>query len=133
MRKPKGELVTRTIAMPVNTNAHGDIFGGWILSQMDLGAGIMAQQYSRSRCVTIAIDSLKFSLPVQVGQLISCYAELHTVGRSSMKIKMEVWRFAHDTQAHDLVTEGIFTFVAINEERKPHLADPVRRVKELKK
>lgn len=133
MREPKGVLVTRMLAMPANTNTNGDIFGGWILSQMDVGGGIMAQQYSKSRCATVAIDTLVFSSPVKVGDLVSCYAEVHEVGRSSMKIKVEAWRSSRETGAHDLVTEGTFTFVALNNERKPHPADPKCRATELKK
>ena len=127
MRGPKGSLVTRMLAMPANTNAYGDIFGGWILSQMDLGGGIMAQQYSKSRCVTVSIDSVAFLSPVQVGDVLSCYAEVHAVGRSSMKIKIEAWCFSHETLTQHLVTEGHFTFVAIGKDRKPHSADPGRR------
>ncbi|HYF97570.1 MAG TPA: acyl-CoA thioesterase [Coxiellaceae bacterium] len=130
MRTPKGQLVTRTLIMSVDTSPQGDVFGGWILSQMDKGAGILALQYSRSRCATVAIDSLKFSLPVHVGEVLSCYAEIFEVGRSSMKIKMEAWRLKQETQQQDLVTEGVFTFVALNEHHKPHQADPKRRLME---
>ncbi len=133
MREPKGQLVIQTLAMPVNTNSNGDIFGGWILSQMDLGAGILARQISKTRCVTVAIDSLVFRLPVKVGDTLSCYAELFKTGRSSMHIKIEAWKIYQETLRRDLVTEGVYTFVALNEKGKAHPADPIRRNEELKK
>lgn len=127
MREPKGQLVTQTLAMPANTNPSGDIFGGWILSQMDLGAGILAAQFSKSRCVTVAIDALVFRLPVKVGDTVSCYAELLKIGRSSMKIKLEVWRNSQKTLQHDLVTEGTYVLVAVDQSGKPHPAEVSNR------
>jgi len=129
---PKGKLMSQTIAMSVNTNSQGDIFGGWILSQMDLAAGTFAQQLSHSRCATVAIDALSFRSPVRVGDTIGCYAELIKIGRSSLEINIEVWRTHYESEAHEKVTEGIFTFVAINESHTPHPADPIRRQQELK-
>jgi len=117
--KPTGELVLQTLAMPADTNANGDIFGGWLVSQMDLGAGILAKHVSKSRTVTVAINSLTFRLPVQIGDIVSCYADLVKIGTTSITIKMEVWRISHDTEDQALVSDGIFTFVAVDENGKP--------------
>lgn len=119
-QKPTGELVIRTIAMPKDTNSNGDMFGGWLVSEMDLGAGIIAKKQAKSRTATVAIDAMQFLKPVHVGDTISCYAEVIHVGRTSMKIKIEAWTTSIDQQEHVKVTEGIFTFVAIDEQGRPH-------------
>lgn len=121
---PTGELVIRTIAMPADANGNGDIFGGWLVSQMDLGGAILARNTARSRVTTVAIDGMAFLQPVAVGDTVSCYARLERVGRTSMKIDVEVWvqRFTDGVQLR--VTEGIFTYVAIDDAGKPH---PVNR------
>lgn len=116
--KPAGTLVIQVVAMPADTNANGDIFGGWLVSHMDMGAGIAARRLARSRVVTAAIDSLIFIKPVSVGDTVCCYAELLKVGNTSMRFKMEVWTISQD----DLLkksAEGIFTFVSINNEGRP--------------
>ncbi len=122
--EPHGELVIRTIAMPADTNANGDIFGGWLLSQMDLGAAIYARNLSRSRVTTVAIDAMVFITPVYVGDIVSCHASLIKVGRTSMRIDVEAW--AQRTKGGELVrvTEGVFTYVAIDDAGRPH---PVHR------
>jgi acyl-CoA thioesterase YciA len=112
--EPTGTLAVQTLAMPANTNANGDIFGGWLVSQMDLAAGVIAKQRSKGRTVTIAIDSMVFHRPVKVGDLVSCYAELIRVGRTSMEIAVEVWVIGQVSGDRHQVTEGIFTFVAID-------------------
>ncbi|MCX6953899.1 MAG: acyl-CoA thioester hydrolase YciA [Verrucomicrobia bacterium] len=121
---PDGELVMRTIAMPADTNANGDIFGGWLVSQMDLGGAVLARTFSRSRVVTVAIDAMTFSAPVYVGDTVTCYASLLTIGRTSIRIKVEVWVQRDPERHRRRVTAGIFTYVAINAKGKPH---PVKR------
>ncbi|MDF1684289.1 MAG: acyl-CoA thioesterase [Legionellaceae bacterium] len=122
-KAPRGELAIQTLAMPSDTNPQGDIFGGWLVSQMDLAAGILAKTYSKGRAATVAIDTMSFLLPVHVGDVVSCYVELEHVGNTSMVIKVQVWKQVVATGERSHVTEGIFTFVAINEQGKP------RRVK----
>ncbi len=116
---PKGELAIQTLAMPMNTNPHGDIFGGWLVSQMDLAAGILAKQRSRGRAATVAIDSMSFLHPVHVGDVVSCYVDLMHLGKTSMTIKVEVWKEVFVTGEKSQVTEGVFTFVAIDEKGRP--------------
>ena len=116
---PQGQLTIQTIAMPADTNANGDIFGGWLLSKMDLGAGVIAKQTAKGRVTTIAIDSMVFHKPVHVGDMVSCYGELLKIGTSSMTIKVEAWRTNPEDETQQQVTEGIFTYVAITESGKP--------------
>jgi acyl-CoA thioesterase YciA len=118
-RAPKGELTLQTLAMPMNTNANGDIFGGWIVSQMDLAVGILSKKISRGRITTVAINSMAFLKPVHVGDIISCYAELIKVGTTSMTIAVEVWAVPVAQQEHYQVTEGVFVSVAIDDHGKP--------------
>ncbi len=122
-RRPKGELVIQTLAMPTNTNVNGDIFGGWIVSQMDIGASIIAKQRAKSRSATIAIDKMVFKQPVHVGDIVSCYGTLEKVGRTSMQIHMEVWAQGIVDDEFRHVTEGVFTFVALDEQGKPQAVD----------
>lgn len=111
---PGGELALQTIAMPKDANYLGDIFGGWLLSQMDLAGAVLARRAARGRIATVAVDSMVFLRPVPVGAVVSCYAKLLSIGRSSMQVMVEVWvgDFAGEQQK---VTEGKFTFVAIDE------------------
>src|SRR5881275_2932437 len=122
--KPQGELVIRTIAMPADTNPSGDIFGGWIVSQMDLGSGILAANVAKSRVVTVAIESMSFLRPVRVGDRVACYAWVEKIGRTSMVIPVEVWvrRYMHGKQLR--VTRGVFTHVAVDDFGRPI---PVKR------
>lgn len=122
--EPHGELVIRTVAMPADANANGDIFGGWLLSQMDIGGAIYAKNLSRSRVTTVAIDGMAFLNPVYVGDIINCHASLVKVGRTSMKIDVEAWVQRGLDGELLRVTEGIFTYVAIDEQRRPQ---PVHR------
>jgi acyl-CoA thioesterase YciA len=122
--EPHGELVIRTIAMPADTNPSGDIFGGWLMSQMDLGAAIYARNLSRSRVTTVAVEAMAFLNPVRVGDIVNCYASLLKVGRSSMRIDVEAWVQRGDDGHLRRVTEGVFTYVAIDEAGRPH---PVHR------
>lgn len=121
---PAGELVIRTLAMPGEANGNGDIFGGWLLSQMDLGGAILARRTARSRVTTVAIDGMSFLNPVAVGDTVSCYARMLSIGRTSMKIDIDVWVEHYRTGAQVRVTEGVFTYVAIDENNRPH---PVHR------
>lgn len=113
---PCGELTLQTIAMPKDTNANGDIFGGWLMSQMDLGSAILAQRLAKGRVATVAISEMSFLRPVPVGAIVSCYCELQHVGRSSMTINVEVWINIESTNETAKVTEGQFVFVAIDEQ-----------------
>ncbi|MBX3737670.1 MAG: acyl-CoA thioester hydrolase YciA [Candidatus Didemnitutus sp.] len=122
--EPQGELVIRTIAMPADTNANGDIFGGWLMSQMDLGAAIVAKNISRSRVTTVAVDGMVFHNPVYVGDIVNCHAHLVRVGRTSMRIHIEAWVQRGRDGKLLQVTEGVFTYVAINDQGRPH---PVHR------
>jgi acyl-CoA thioesterase YciA len=121
---PSGELVIRTIAMPMHTNSNGDIFGGWLVSQMDLGGAILARNVTHSRITTAAIDGMSFLNPVYVGDVVSCYATLLKVGRTSMHIQVEVW--AQRMKAGELVrvTTGTFVYVAIDENGRPQRVHP---------
>lgn len=110
---PGGELALQTIAMPREANYHGDIFGGWLLSQMDLAGAVLARRTAAGRIATVAVDSMVFLRPVPVGAVVSCYARMLTIGRSSMQVLVEVWIGDLEKQK---VTEGKFTFVAIDEQ-----------------
>ena len=114
----------RVTAMPADANAYGDIFGGWLMSLMDMAAGLIAARHSHGRAVTIAMDGMQFHAPVQIGDEVSVYAELVKVGRTSMTIDVQTW--ARDRHRDDprKVTEARFTFVAIDEHRKPRPVTP---------
>ncbi len=111
---PRGELALQSIAMPKDANYNGDIFGGWLLSQMDLAGAVLARRTSQGRAATVAVDSMVFLRPVPVGAVVSCYAQLEHIGRSSMLIMIEVW-IGDNATSQQKVTEGKFTFVAIDE------------------
>ena len=116
---PEGELSIRTVAMPADANPSGDIFGGWLLSQMDVAGGIIAHRISRGRTVTVAVDAMKFHLPVFVGDILCCYAAVARIGTTSIAVKVEAWAERRDSIVKVKVTEGVFTYVAIDENRKP--------------
>ncbi|MCJ2122783.1 acyl-CoA thioesterase [Methylobacterium sp. J-077] len=120
----RGAPVIRTIAMPADTNPAGDIFGGWLMAQMDLAAGNVAARRSRGRCATIAVDAITFHHPVFVGDEVSLYAWLTKVGRSSLRIQVEVWRRERASETTMKVTEATFTFVAIGDDRRPRPVPP---------
>jgi acyl-CoA thioesterase YciA len=117
--EPRGDLCTRTLAMPADTNANGDIFGGWLLSQMDIAGGVAASKIARSRTVTVSIDAMNFRKPVYVGDLVSVHANLVRVGRTSMTIHLEAWVLRRRDMKPILVTDGNFTYVAIDEQGRP--------------
>ena len=118
-REPRGELSIRTLAMPADANPNGDIFGGWVLSQMDIGGGIAAGRRARGRVATVAVDAMTFHLPVYVGDVLCVYADLERVGRTSMTLWLEAWALRGRLGERVRVTEGRFTFVAIDEAGKP--------------
>jgi acyl-CoA thioesterase YciA len=121
---PRGQLSLRTLAMPRDANPSGDIFGGWVLSQMDIAAGMMASQRSHGRVATVAIDGMSFTLPVFVGDILCVYTEIVGIGTTSMKIHVEAWALREKVGARVKVTEGLFTFVAIDAERRPRPVPP---------
>lgn len=117
--EPQGELTLRTMAMPADTNASGDIFGGWVLSQMDLAGGIAAGQRAEGRVVTIAVDKMKFIRPVHVGDVLCIYTTIGRVGRSSMEITVEAFALRNRYGHREKVTEAIITMVAVDDSGKP--------------
>ncbi len=118
-RLPRREPIIRTVAMPADTNPAGDIFGGWLMWQMDFAAGSVATRRARGRCVTVAVEDMSFLRPVYVGDEVSLYAWLTSVGKSSMRISVEAWRRSRDSLRSEKVTHAIFTFVATDAQRKP--------------
>ncbi|GJD59483.1 acyl-CoA thioesterase [Methylobacterium dankookense] len=121
----RGAPVIRTIAMPSDTNPAGDIFGGWLMAQMDLAAGNVAARRARGRCATISVEAMTFHHPVFVGDEVSIYAQILKVGRTSIRIHVEVWRRERESETTRKVTEGIFTFVAIGSDRRPRVVPEV--------
>ena len=118
-REPQGELSIRTLAMPADTNQNGDIFGGWVLGQMDIAGGIFASKIAKGRCVTIAVDAMTFRKPVYVGDVVCVYASLIRIGTSSVTVRVEAWVIRRNETGRILVTEGNFTYVAIDERGRP--------------
>lgn len=118
-QNPSGELTIQTLAMPADTNANGDIFGGWLVSQMDLAAGVLAKKISGGRAATVAINELTFIKPVHVGEVVSCHVTLRKQGNTSMTIVVEVWKESFTTMEKMCVAKGTFIFVAIDEKGKP--------------
>jgi acyl-CoA thioesterase YciA len=116
---PQAEPTLRAIAMPADANPHGDIFGGWLLSQMDLAGGTVATRRAKGRTVTVAVTAMTFHRPVFIGDEVTCYADIIKVGRTSITVKVESWvrRGIGDEQIE--VTEGIFTYVAVGSDRRP--------------
>lgn len=120
MTEPRGELTMQALAMPKDTNPNGDIFGGWLVSQMDLAAGVLAKIISKGRAATVAINSMTFIKPVHVGDVVSCYVTLEKVGNTSMTLAVEVWTTeVIKSGKRSQVTKGTFVFVAIDEQGRP--------------
>ena len=121
-RPPQGIMVLRYQAMPKDANPNGDIFGGWVMCQMDIGGGLLAMEIARGRVVTVTVDKMAFVRPVQVGDTICVYGSVTHIGNSSMDIKLEVWAKdlieEFESQRH-LVTEAVFRYVAIDNDRRP--------------
>ena len=124
---PSGSPAIRTIAMPADTNPAGDIFGGWLMSQMDLAGSSVASHTARGRTATVAVDGMKFHRPVKVGDEVSLFATLVRTGRTSMQIHVEAWRRSRDSDESQMVTEATFTFVALDEEGRPRMLMSERR------
>lgn len=118
---PESQPVGRIIAMPADTNPEGDIFGGWLLAQMDLAGATPAFELACGRCATVALDGMVFHQPVSVGDEVSIYAHVIGSGRTSIRVQVEAWKRARgQPQAASVrVTQGVFTYVAIDEHRKP--------------
>ncbi|MCK5881305.1 MAG: acyl-CoA thioesterase [Sinobacterium sp.] len=113
---PTGDLAIQTVAMPKDTNASGDIFGGWLVSQMDIAGAISASREAGGKVATVAIEGMSFMVPVKVGSLITCYTEVRSLGRSSIQIQVEVWMDSLSGKGNiQKVTEGTFVFVAIDD------------------
>jgi acyl-CoA thioesterase YciA len=120
---PIGDLALRTLAMPADTNPSGDIFGGWLLAQMDIAGGMMAHHRARGRVATVAIDSMMFHQPVKVGDTVCCYAHLEKTGHSSMTFRIQAWIIREAGGDRLKVTEGIFTYVALGPDGRPRLVE----------
>ena len=116
---PKRDPAMRVTAMPADANAYGDIFGGWLMSLMDSGAGLVAARRAKGRAVTIAMDGVEFHKPVKVGDEVSVYAEITRVGRTSIAIETQAWRRDRHSEDEELVTSAMFTFVAIDDNGRP--------------
>ncbi len=116
---PRGELAIRTLAMPADANPSGDIFGGWVLSQMDTAGGIAAAQRARGRVATVAVDAMTFHLPVYVGDVLCVYAEIAAVGRTSITMALEAWALRRSSGERVRVTAGRFVFVALDKSGRP--------------
>lgn len=117
--EPKGNLTIRTVAMPADTNANGDIFGGWVMSRMDQAGGIAGVDRAKGRVVTVAVDAMTFIQPVKVGDVLSVYTRVTGIGRTSMKIAIEAWATRFLTDQSDKVTDATFTFVAVDDTGRP--------------
>ena len=121
---PRGELALRISAMPADTNAAGDIFGGWIMGLMDMAAGSIAHVRARGRVATVAVSDLRFVRPVKVGNLVSCYVELVSVGRTSITLDVDVWARRATPECHERVTKARFVMVAVDANGTPRPVDP---------
>src|SRR5579872_566091 len=117
--EPRGELTVRLTAMAGDASASGDIFGGWVLSQMDQAGGIAGVERAQGRVVTIAVEAMTFIRPVRVGDVLCVYTEVERVGRTSMRIHIEAWAQRFRTHIREKVTDAVFTFVAVDDEGRP--------------
>ena len=121
---PTGELTLRTLAMPADANAAGDIFGGWVMAQMDLASGIRAAERARGRVVTAAVKEMAFELPVKIGDTLNVYTEIVRVGRTSITLQVEAWAHRARHRILEKVTAGTFIMVALDEDGNPTPAPP---------
>ncbi len=117
--QPRGELAIRTLAMPADANPNGDIFGGWVLSQMDIAGGLIARERARGRVATVAVTAMTFHLPVFVGDVLCAYFEIGRIGRSSIATWIEAWALRGKGGGRVRVTEGQFVYVALDEDGQP--------------
>jgi acyl-CoA thioesterase YciA len=118
---PRGALSIRTIAMPADTNANGDIFGGWVMSRMDQAGGIAGVERAQGRVVTVKVDTMNFIRPMKVGDVLCVYSSIGEIGRTSMKIHIEAWAQRFRTNVMEKVTDATFTFVAVDDDGKPRM------------
>jgi acyl-CoA thioesterase YciA len=118
-RQPRGDLSIRNFAMPSDANHNGDIFGGWLLGQMDIAGGLFASRIACARTATVAIDSMTFKKPVFIGDVVSVYTELTRIGTTSIAVHIEAWVSRLNGDDHILVTEGNFTYVALDDSGHP--------------
>lgn len=118
---PRGEPAIRTIAMPADANPAGDIFGGWLMAQMDLAAGNVAARRARGRCATVSVDRINFLQPVHIGDEVSLHAAIERVGRTSLSIQVEAWRRSRDGEEQVKVTDASFVFVALDQGGRPRV------------
>ena len=123
--KPRGELTTRTIAMPADSNPAGDIFGGWVLSHMDIAAGICAGERAQCRVVTVALDGMHFIRPVKIGDILCVYTEVKRVGNTSLEVHVEAWVQRDRSRRMVKVTQANFTFVALDGDGRPRKVRPL--------
>ncbi|URK19335.1 acyl-CoA thioesterase [Thalassospira sp. GO-4] len=121
---PDRQPSVRAVAMPSDTNPSGDIFGGWLMSQMDLAAGTAAARRAKGRTATVFVDTMSFLRPVHVGDEVSFFTEIIHEGRTSLRINVEAWRQTRFEETSEKVTEGVFTFVALDDEGRPRPIDP---------
>ena len=117
--KPTGDLTLRTLAMPADANAAGDIFGGWVMAQMDLACGIRAAERARGRVVTAAVKEMSFAAPMKIGDTLSIYTEVTRIGRTSMTLKVEAWAQRYLSHTIEKVTDAEFVMVALDGDGKP--------------
>jgi acyl-CoA thioesterase YciA len=122
--EPCGDLSIRPRAMPADTNPNGDIFGGWLLSQMDIGGGIFASKVAKSRTVTVAIEAMNFRKPVFVGDVVSVHVNLVRIGKTSVTVRVEAWVMRRNEMHSILVTDGNFTYVSIDDNGRPQVIQP---------
>ncbi|NIZ03935.1 acyl-CoA thioesterase [Thalassospira lucentensis] len=123
-KMPRGDLCTRTLAMPADTNPSGDVFGGWLMSQMDIAGGVLASQIAEGRIATVAVDGMTFLRPVYVGDTVCVYGDIERIGTTSIVLHLEAWVLRRNQPPRIKVTEATFTFVAIDAEGRPR---PVRK------
>jgi len=121
---PRGALTVRTIAMPADTNANGDIFGGWVMAHMDQAGGIAGVERARGRVVTLVVEAMTFIRAMRVGDVLEVYTEVESVGRTSMKIHIEAWAQRFQTHDRDKVTDATFTFVHVDDDGRPRAIPP---------
>lgn len=122
--QPHGELTVRLMAMPADTNANGDIFGGWVMSRMDQAGGIAAAERAQGRVATIAVDAMTFIRPVKVGDVLCVYTAVERIGRTSIRLHVEAWARRFRSHVREKVTDAYFTFVAIDENGRPRPVPP---------
>lgn len=120
---PRGKLTLQNISMPADTNPYGDIFGGWLLSQMDIAGAVLAQEIAKGRVITVAVSSMAFLHPVPVGALVTCYSQLLKIGNTSIRIGLEVWIKDYREEQIIKVTQGEFIYVAIDDQGKKRKVD----------